>query len=126
MPSSRLPFPGADAPNKRSRPDAPAESTDSEAVPTLLDHSDPVFKHFEWYEKGSGKNYTGCCVHCKTVLNGFKPGRTKAHLGKTKGNGINLCGKVPEQVHDIYTIALAVSSAQAFQRHLKRLVRLDF
>ena len=59
MSSSTLPFPRVDALGKRSRPDAAAEPTNSEALPTLLDLSDPVFEHFELYEKGGGSNYTG-------------------------------------------------------------------
>ena len=47
-----------DASNKRSRPDAVSEAYFPEEVQTLLEHDDPVFDHFELYQKGSGNNYT--------------------------------------------------------------------
>ena len=52
--SGRLPSARVDAPNKRCSPEAFSDAYFTEEVQTLLQHDDPVFKHFELYEKSSG------------------------------------------------------------------------
>ena len=75
--SGSLPFERVDPPNKRSRPAAFSEAYWTEDSDVLIEHSDPVFEHFELYEKPSGNNYTGRCMHYKVMFKGLKPGPVK-------------------------------------------------
>ena len=88
--SGSLPFPRKEAPNKRSRPEAFSEEYWADDSEPFLEHTDPVFDHFELLEKDRHHNYTGRCTHCKVVFKGLKPGRARAHLGKISKKGIDL------------------------------------
>ena len=114
--SGSIPFPRADALNKRSRPEAfSAEywADDSEA---LIEHTNPVFEHFQLYERGKNNDCTGCCTHCKVVFEALKPGRARVHLGKINGEGIETCHKVPNSVHALNKLAPACPPKQATQK----------
>ena len=119
--SGSLPFERVDPPNKRSRPAAFSEAYWTEDSDVTIEHTDPVFEHFELYEKTSGNNYTGRCMHCKVLFKGLKPGRAKAHLGKIKGKGIDFCHKVPTSVHGLYKLAPALPCKPATQQQAAQL-----
>ena len=105
--SGSLPFERVDPPNKRSRPAAFSEAYWTEDSDVLIEHTDPVFEHFELYERVNNNNCTGRCMHCKVMFKGLKPGRAKAHLGTIDGKLIEPCHKVPNSVHAINKLAPA-------------------
>ena len=119
--SESLPFAHVDAPNKRSRPEAFSEAYFTEELQIFLENDDPVFEHFDVYEKGSGNNYAGRCAHCKVVFRGLTPSRAKAHVRKINGKGIKPCNKVPNLVHAFYKLAPALPSRQAAQKEAGQL-----
>jgi hypothetical protein len=110
------------ASNKRARPSAPSDPVESSAAErVLLEHDDPVFQHFELYEKNSGNNYTGSCVYCKFQTKGLKAYRARAHLGKIRGKGIDICTKVPDDVYEQYKAPAPVPALKATQADADRL-----